>query len=51
MIFYCSEVSGLMASDGPDPGKSPLQSVELGNSLAFKLEDLNGLVHRFNCGE
>ncbi|XP_061346836.1 CBS domain-containing protein CBSCBSPB3-like [Gastrolobium bilobum] len=45
-----SEVSGLMTSDGADTAKSAYQSVAFGNSFAFKFEDLNGFVHRFNCG-
>ncbi|XP_038682313.1 CBS domain-containing protein CBSCBSPB3-like isoform X1 [Tripterygium wilfordii] len=43
-----SEMSGLMASDGTEHGKYP--SLCLGNSFAFKFEDLKGRVHRFNCG-
>ncbi|XP_027344166.1 CBS domain-containing protein CBSCBSPB3-like isoform X2 [Abrus precatorius] len=45
-----SEVSGLMTSDGADTSKSAYQSTGFGNSFSFKFEDLNGLVHRFNCG-
>ncbi|KAE9602751.1 hypothetical protein Lal_00049698 [Lupinus albus] len=45
-----SEVSGLMTSDGADTVKSTYQSASFGNSFAFKFEDLNGRVHRFNCG-
>ena len=44
-MFYCSELSGA------DTAKSVSQSVGYANSFAFKLEDLNGRVHRFNCGE
>ncbi|ESW31883.1 hypothetical protein PHAVU_002G276200 [Phaseolus vulgaris] len=35
---------------GADTAKSVSQSVGYANSFAFKLEDLNGRVHRFNCG-
>lgn len=45
-----SELSGLMTSDGADTTKSAYQSVGFGNSFAFKIEDLSGRVHRFNCG-
>ncbi|KAK7358773.1 hypothetical protein VNO77_00712 [Canavalia gladiata] len=46
-----SEVSGLMTSDGADTSKSTAyQSVGFGNSFSFKFVDLNGRVHRFNCG-
>ncbi|XP_057419972.1 CBS domain-containing protein CBSCBSPB3-like [Lotus japonicus] len=41
-----SEVSGLMTSDGADTTRS----ASFGNSFAFKFEDPNGRVHRFNCG-
>lgn len=51
MMLYCSDLSGLMTSDGADTTKSAYQSVGFGNSFAFKIEDLNGRVHRFNCGE
>jgi len=44
-MFYCSEISGA------DTAKSGCQSVGYANSFAFKLEDLSGRVHRFNCGE
>ncbi|WVZ22674.1 hypothetical protein V8G54_001218 [Vigna mungo] len=36
---------------GVDTAKSGSQSVGYANSFAFKLEDLSGRVHRFNCGE
>ncbi|KAF7834112.1 CBS domain-containing protein CBSCBSPB3-like [Senna tora] len=46
-----SEVSGLMASEGgQDTAKSADPSIVFENSFAFKFEDLNGRVHRFNCG-
>ncbi|XP_021273732.1 CBS domain-containing protein CBSCBSPB3 isoform X2 [Herrania umbratica] len=46
-----SEMSAIMASDGGDAGKlSSYPSLGLGNSFAFKFEDLKGRVHRFNCG-
>lgn len=48
---HCSEMSTIMASDGPDNGKlSSYPSLGLGNSFSFKFEDLKGRVHRFNCG-
>nr|XP_007159894.1 hypothetical protein PHAVU_002G276600g [Phaseolus vulgaris]ESW31888.1 hypothetical protein PHAVU_002G276600g [Phaseolus vulgaris] len=34
---------------GADTAKSGCQSVGYANSFAFKLEDLSGRVHRFNC--
>ncbi|KAK6259201.1 hypothetical protein SCA6_013675 [Theobroma cacao] len=46
-----SEMSAIMASDGGDAGKlSSYPSLGLGNTFAFKFEDLKGRVHRFNCG-
>ncbi|OMO52028.1 Phox/Bem1p [Corchorus capsularis] len=46
-----SEMSAMMASDGAENGKlSSYPSLGLGNSFAFKFEDLKGRVHRFNCG-
>ncbi|KAF8377058.1 hypothetical protein HHK36_030431 [Tetracentron sinense] len=45
-----SELSALMASDGAEPGKFMYPSLGLGNSFAFKFEDLKGRVHRLNCG-
>lgn len=45
-----SEVSALMTSDGADTTKSAYHSMGFGNSFPFKFEDLNGRVHRFNCG-
>ncbi|KAF9608407.1 hypothetical protein IFM89_009773 [Coptis chinensis] len=45
-----SELSGLMTSDGAEPGKSMYPSLGLGNSFAFKFEDRKGRVHRFNFG-
>lgn len=48
--FFCSELSALMASDGTD-GKFPYPSLGLGNSFAFKFEDLRGRMHRINCGK
>lgn len=52
-MFYCSEVSGvgLLSLDGADTTKSTYQSAGFGNSFTFKIEDLNGQVHRFSCGE
>lgn len=47
MLFYCSDVSGLMTSDGADTSK---YSTGFENSFPFKFEDLNGRMHRFNCG-
>ncbi|KAF5203958.1 Cbs domain-containing protein cbscbspb3 [Thalictrum thalictroides] len=45
-----SELSGLVASDGTEPGKSMYPPLGLGNSFAFKFEDSKGRVHRFNFG-
>ncbi|CAJ2676784.1 unnamed protein product [Trifolium pratense] len=45
-----SELSGLMTSDGAETTKSAYQPMSFGNSFPFKFEDLNGRVHRFNCG-
>ncbi|MED6111342.1 hypothetical protein PIB30_051493 [Stylosanthes scabra] len=46
-----SEFSSHMTADGgTERGKSPVQHIELGNIFSFKLEDLNGHVHRFDCG-
>ncbi|KAJ6419381.1 hypothetical protein OIU84_029482 [Salix udensis] len=42
-----SEMSALMASDGTELGRYP--SLGLGNSFAFKIEDLKGRIHRLNC--
>jgi hypothetical protein len=50
-MFYCSEISGQLTLDGADTTKSTYQSAGFGNSYSFKFEDLNGQVHRFNCGE
>ncbi|KAL4632731.1 CBS domain-containing protein CBSCBSPB3-like isoform X1 [Castanea sativa] len=45
-----SEVSGFMASDGTEQGKlGSYPSLGLGNSFAFKFEDLKGRLHRVNC--
>ncbi|KAB2625937.1 CBS domain-containing protein CBSCBSPB3-like [Pyrus ussuriensis x Pyrus communis] len=44
-----SELSTVMASDGAD-GKFSYPSLGLGDSFAFKFEDLRGRVHRINCG-
>ncbi|XP_030938164.1 CBS domain-containing protein CBSCBSPB3-like [Quercus lobata] len=45
-----SEMSGFMASDGAEQGKlGSYPSLGLGNSFAFKFEDLKGRVHRVNC--
>lgn len=49
-IVY-SELSGFMASDGTEQGKFTYPSLGLGNSFAFKFEDLKGRVHRINFGE
>ncbi|CAK7354656.1 unnamed protein product [Dovyalis caffra] len=43
-----SEMSALMTSDAAELGRYP--SLGLGNSFAFKFEDLKGRVHRINCG-
>ncbi|KAF3439299.1 hypothetical protein FNV43_RR17575 [Rhamnella rubrinervis] len=45
-----SEMSGLMTNDGTENGKFTYPSLGLGNSFAFKFEDLKGRVHRLNCG-
>ncbi|PIA47402.1 hypothetical protein AQUCO_01400221v1 [Aquilegia coerulea] len=45
-----SELSGLVTSDGTEPGKSMYPPLGLGNSFAFKFEDSKGRVHRFNFG-
>lgn len=37
-------------SEGTEQGKSAYPSLGLGNSLAFKFEDLKGRVHRINFG-
>ncbi|KAJ6677927.1 CBS DOMAIN-CONTAINING PROTEIN CBSCBSPB3 [Salix viminalis] len=42
-----SEMSALLASDGAELGRYP--SLGLGNSFAFKIEDLKGRIHRLNC--
>lgn len=45
-----SEMSGFMASDGTEQGKlGSYPPLGLGNSFAFKFEDLKGRVHRVNC--
>ncbi|KAK7849938.1 cbs domain-containing protein cbscbspb3 [Quercus suber] len=45
-----SEMSGFMAPDGTEQGKlGSYPSLGLGNSFAFKFEDLKGRVHRVNC--
>lgn len=44
-------MSGLNTLDGSEPAKSTYPSLGLGNSFAFKFEDLKGRVHRFNFGE
>lgn len=46
-----SELSAVMAADGAEPGRNMYPSLGLGNSFAFKFEDIKGRVHRFNCGE
>ncbi|XVE83424.1 hypothetical protein DITRI_Ditri16bG0087700 [Diplodiscus trichospermus] len=46
-----SDTSAIMALDGADNGKLlSYASLGLGNSFAFKFEDLKGQVHRFKCG-
>lgn len=45
-----SELSAVMAADGAEPGRNMYPSLGLGNSFAFKFEDIKGRVHRFNCG-
>lgn len=41
-----------MASDGTEQGKlGSYPSLGLGNSFAFKFEDLKGRLHRVNCGK
>nr|GEY40699.1 CBS domain-containing protein CBSCBSPB3 [Tanacetum cinerariifolium] len=42
-------MSAIMTSDGADGGRS-YPSLGLGNSFAFKFEDLRGRVHRFTFG-
>lgn len=42
-------MSAIMTSDGVDGGRS-YPSLGLGNSFAFKFEDLRGRVHRFTFG-
>lgn len=46
-----SDMSAALPSEGPESTKSAYPSVGLGNSFAFKFEDLKGRVHRLNCGE
>lgn len=43
-------MSAIMTSDGLDGGRSSYPSLGLGNSFAFKFEDLRGRVHRFTFG-
>lgn len=43
-------MSAIMTSDSVDGGRS-YPSLGLGNTFAFKFEDLRGRVHRFNFGE
>lgn len=43
-------MSAAMTSDNTDHTKSAYPSLGLGNSFAFKFEDLKGRVHRFNFG-
>ncbi|XP_021900518.1 LOW QUALITY PROTEIN: CBS domain-containing protein CBSCBSPB3-like [Carica papaya] len=45
-----SEMSAMMQSDGAETAKQSYPSLGLGNSFAFKFEDLKGRMHRFNCG-
>ena len=40
-----------MASDATEHGRNVYPSLGLGNSFAFKFEDIKGRVHRLNCGE
>lgn len=44
-------MSQLMMSEGTEAGKSGYPSLGLGNTFAFKFEDLKGRVHRFSFGE
>nr|XP_043633732.1 CBS domain-containing protein CBSCBSPB3 [Erigeron canadensis] len=43
-------MSAIMTSDAVDLGRLPYPSLGLGNSFAFKFEDLRGRVHRFTFG-
>ncbi|XP_059283743.1 CBS domain-containing protein CBSCBSPB3 [Lycium ferocissimum] len=43
-------MSQLMMSEGTEAGKSGYPSLGLGNTFAFKFDDLKGRVHRFNYG-
>nr|XP_048334988.1 CBS domain-containing protein CBSCBSPB3 isoform X2 [Ziziphus jujuba var. spinosa] len=43
-----SDMSALMTNDGTDIVKSNYPSLGLGNSFAFKFEDLKGRMHRLN---
>ncbi|KAJ8539921.1 hypothetical protein K7X08_026310 [Anisodus acutangulus] len=43
-------MSQLMMSEGTEAGKSGYPSLGLGNTFAFKFEDLKGRVNRFNFG-
>ncbi|KAI6691749.1 hypothetical protein NL676_019459 [Syzygium grande] len=45
-----SDMSAALPSEGPESTKSAYPSLGLGNSFAFKFEDLKGRVHRLNCG-
>lgn len=49
--FVYSDISALMANDGTETVKSNYPSLGLGNSFAFKFEDLKGRMHRLNFGE
>ncbi|KAJ8531092.1 hypothetical protein K7X08_025823 [Anisodus acutangulus] len=43
-------MSQLMMSEGTEAGKSGYPALGLGNTFAFKFDDLKGRVHRFNFG-
>lgn len=45
-----SDISSRMPNDVFETGKVGYPFLGLGNSFAFKLHDLKGRVHRFNCG-
>ncbi|KAH9297711.1 hypothetical protein KI387_029393 [Taxus chinensis] len=45
-----SDISTRLPNDGLEAGKVGYPFLGLGNSFAFKLQDLKGRIHRFNCG-
>lgn len=45
-----SDMSAAMPSEGLESNKSAYPSLGLGNSFAFKFEDLKGRMHKLNCG-